>query len=119
VSREASLLDILAKRKITAPVGKLIPFVKPVTSHTASEKYLCGVLKQRRSVGTVHMLHPIRENAHFMNWPYYSCPFHELAFTLAQFTNWAILSLCMLRLRLGCWPLHIFMLMMCKIGHYK
>jgi hypothetical protein len=24
------------------------------------------------------MLHPIREIAHFMNWPYYSCPLHEL-----------------------------------------
>jgi hypothetical protein len=34
------------------------------------------------------MLHPIREIAHFMNWPNF-CPLHELASTLAHFTNWA------------------------------
>jgi hypothetical protein len=38
------------------------------------------------------MLHPLHEIAHFMNWSYYSYPFHELASTLARFTNWAILS---------------------------
>jgi hypothetical protein len=81
--------------------------------------------------------------AHFMNWPLllptswtclYSCPLHELASTLAHFMNWPLLlpisrtgrffvhflptswnrQICMLRLRLGCWPLHIFMHMMCK-----
>jgi hypothetical protein len=32
----------------------------------------------------VDMLHPIREIAHFMNWPNF-CPLHELASTLAYF----------------------------------
>jgi hypothetical protein len=36
---------------------------------------------------------PIREIAHFMNWPYYSCPHHELSDSFcsfsAQFVNWA------------------------------
>jgi hypothetical protein len=64
------------------------------------------------------MLHPIRETAHFMNWPDF-CPLHELASTLAHFTNWAILcsfsahfmnwtGFYVAFLRLGCWPLHIF-----------
>jgi hypothetical protein len=38
---------------------------------------------------SVYMLHPIREIAHFMNWPYYACPFHELGNFSAQFMNWA------------------------------
>jgi hypothetical protein len=36
------------------------------------------------------MLHPIHKFAHFMNWPNF-CPLHEMASTLAHFTNWAIL----------------------------
>jgi hypothetical protein len=36
------------------------------------------------------MLYPIRDIAHFINWPNF-CPLHELAFTLAHFTNWTIL----------------------------
>jgi hypothetical protein len=39
----------------------------------------------------VYMLHPIREIAHFITSPNF-CPLHELASTLAHFTNWAILS---------------------------
>jgi hypothetical protein len=33
----------------------------------------------------LYMLHHIREIAHFMNWPYYSCPFHELGDSLFIF----------------------------------
>jgi hypothetical protein len=36
------------------------------------------------------MLHAISEIAHFMNCPNF-CPLHELAFTPAHFSNWAIL----------------------------
>jgi hypothetical protein len=53
---------------------------------------------------SLFMLHPIREITHFMNWPYYSCPFHELGkkyeeagnltsnatYKSAQFMKWEI-----------------------------
>jgi hypothetical protein len=41
--------------------------------------WLISVEPMREYTGSaIYMLHPIREIAHFINWPYYSCPFHEL-----------------------------------------
>jgi hypothetical protein len=45
----------------------------------------CATIQTGVFATDVYMLNPIREIAHFMNWPYYSCPFRELGNSLLIF----------------------------------
>jgi hypothetical protein len=63
---------------------------RPVVIFQSSFMFILAFLLSSRcfTFDLMYMLHPIREIAHFMNWPNF-CPLHEPGRYVAHFMNWA------------------------------